>query len=291
MIVRPLRALLAFHRRGTIMAAAEDVHLSPGAVSVQLKLLEERLGVPLFERTRRSMRLTPAGHKVIPLAEKVLAAYEELLQSSGATIHGQMSLGIINSVLLGTFPAAIQQVIADSPGIEIRISSGTASELVAKVNAGLLDAVIVTQPPKPLGDELISHALYAEPIALVQPAARAQKTVAAALAVQPYIALDRTTWAGQVIQTYLPRHAIAVEPVMELNSPEVILASVRFGLGASILPVIRGVDTRSDTFFRFKKNTGFKTHHRHGRAQNPYALASDGASARQPAQRRPGRRR
>jgi len=259
MIIRPLRALLAFHKRGTIAAAAEDVHLSPAAVSVQLKQLEEHLGVPLFERTKRSIQMTATGHRVLPLAERLLAAYEELLQNAGgATIRGQISLGVVNGVLAGIFPAVVQRVIDDSPGIEIKISAGTSPELVAKVAAGILDAAVVNNPTKSLGDAFILHRLYTEPIALIHTAGTARSSVFDLLQAQPYIALDRGTWAGQLIQAYLTRNGIDVDPVMELNTQESILAAVRFGLGVSILPIIRGTDTKHDPALRYKRIPGLE---------------------------------
>jgi len=236
---------------------ATATYLSPAAVSVQLKLLEAHLRIPLFERTKRSIQLTAAGYRVLALAERLLTAYEELLQNAGgAILRGRISLGVVNSVLTGIFPAVVQRVIDDSPGIEIKISAGTSPDLVAKVAAGSLDAAVVNHPAKSLGDEFIVHRLYAEPIALIQAASAARSSIFDTLRSQPYIALDRSTWAGQLIQTYLTRNAIDVDPVMELNTHEAILAAVRFGLGVSILPVIRGTDTKNDPTLRYKRIPG-----------------------------------
>ncbi|OWT56871.1 LysR family transcriptional regulator [Candidimonas nitroreducens] len=257
MAVRPLRALLAFHRHGTIAAAAEEVHLSPAAVSVQLKLLEEQLGIPLFERTKRSIRLTSAGYGVVPLVEKVLTAYEELLRHSGSSsIHGRISLGVVNNVLVGVFPAVVQRVIRDCPGMEINVSMGTSPDLVAKVAAGLLDAAVVSQPPKSLGDEFIVHKLFDEPIALIQLPHSARGSLRDVLGACPYIALDRDTWAGRQIQNHLERQEIDVEPIMELNSQEAILAAVRFGLGVTVLPLTRGADIGHDERLKITRIAG-----------------------------------
>ena len=254
MIVRPLRALLAFHRHGTIAAAADEVSLSPAAVSVQLKQLEQQLGITLFVRTRRSIRLTSTGYRVVQLAERVLTAYEELMRLSGSSsIHGCISLGVIHTVLIGIFPAVTQQIIEETPGMEIKVSTGTSPDLVAKVAAGLLDAAVVNQPPKSMGDEFVLHKLYSEPIALVQ-ADDARLTLPNALHCRPYIALDRATWAGRQIQHYLDQQAISVEPIMELDSQAAIFSAVRFGLGVSVLPVILGL--QDDQQLRFKKIGG-----------------------------------
>lgn len=94
MLIRSLRSFLALHRYGTIVAAAEKVHLSQAAISVQLKNMEDELGVALFVRTRRSLEFTAAGHQMVPLAEQMVSLYEEMKAlQTGRPLGGVLSLG------------------------------------------------------------------------------------------------------------------------------------------------------------------------------------------------------
>lgn len=252
MVLRALRAFVAFHRLGTISAVAHEVHLSPAAVSAQFKLLEERLGVTLFVRTKRSMTLSSEGFRMLPVAEKMLATYEELLQlSDHSSLQGRISLGVINTVLIGVFPAVLQRLKAENPFLRVKVTMGTSPDLVAQVEAGLLDAAVVNQPPSPVDVTMAVHRLYADPVALVQPSSFPHGSLSEAVSQSPYIALDRSTWMGRAIDQFLLQRNISKDPILELDSQIAILAAVRYGLGVSVLPLIRGTSPEADTFLRF----------------------------------------
>jgi DNA-binding transcriptional LysR family regulator len=242
MLVRTLRAFLALHRYGTVVAAAEKVHLSQAAVSVQLKNLEEELGVALFTRTKRSLDFTPAGHQLVRLAEQMISTYEEMkaLGDAGA-VAGVLSLGVINSALSGVLPRLLRKITLEYPKLEVKVIAGISGDLVAQVDAGTLDAAMVTQPPRHFPMNLAVHHLYSEPFVLIAPHDMDWVDVNRALASPvPYIAFDRSTWAGQLIDEFRAKRGVQTRPSMELNSLDAIAAVVSQGLGISIVPLIRG---------------------------------------------------
>ena len=242
MLIRSLRAFLALHRYGTVVAAAEKVHLSQAAVSVQLKNMEEELGVALFTRTKRSLEFTAAGHQLVRLAEQLISTYEQMKAlGDSSAIAGVLSLGVINSALSGVLPTLLRKITLENPNLEIKIIAGISGDLVAQVDAGVLDAAIVTQPPKQFPTNLAVHHLYAEPFVLIMPSDMAYVDVAPTLASNAaYIAFDRSTWAGQLIDEFRARRGVQTRPSMELNSLDAIAAVVGQGLGISIVPLIRG---------------------------------------------------
>ena len=242
MLIRTLHSFLALHHCGTIVAAAEKVHLSPAAVSVQLKNMEDELGIALFVRTKRSLEFTPAGRQLVPLAEKMVSIYEEMKAvKGGGPIGGFLSLGVINSALGGVLPQLLKQVTQKNPGLEVKIIAGISDELVTQVNRGTLDMAIVTEPPQKFPTNLSVHYIYSEPFALITPAEIPyQDIVQAFKSSTPYIAFERSTWAGQLIDEFLLKRGIMTKPSMELNSLDAITALVGQGLGISIVPLIRG---------------------------------------------------
>lgn len=242
MLIRTLRAFLALHRYGTVVAAAHKVHLSQAAVSVQLKNMEQELGVALFARTRRSLKFTPAAHQLVRLAEQLISTYEQMkaLGDSG-TVAGVLSLGVINSALTGVMPRLLRKLTLENPRLEVKIIAGISGNLVAQVDSGLLDAAVVTQPPKSFPTNLAVQHLYTEPFVLITPHDMDYVDVAATLASSaPYIAFDRSAWAGQLIDEFRSRRGVPTRPFMELNSLDAIAALVSQGLGISIVPLIRG---------------------------------------------------
>jgi DNA-binding transcriptional LysR family regulator len=189
----------------------------------------------------------------------MISVYEEMLELSDArVVRGKLSLGVINSALTGIFPAVLQRLKAASPELEIRLVAGISPHLMAQVEAGLLDAAVVTQPPPHISTRLLVHPLYAEPVALVLPQGMDCASVADAMARAPYVAFDRSTWVGQAIDEFLIKNDIRVRPAMELNSQDAVLAVVRFGLGVSILPMLRGVAHEADAGLRIVAIPGFE---------------------------------
>ncbi|MDR2333901.1 MAG: LysR family transcriptional regulator [Burkholderiaceae bacterium] len=274
MLIRSLRSFLALHRYGTVVAAAENVHLSQAAVSVQLKNIEEELGVKLFERTKRSIEFTPAGHQLVGLAEQIVTIYEEMKTiGSGQAAAGTFSLGVINSALSGMLPRFLRQITEQNPCLEIKIVAGLCRELLAQVDRGTLDAAIVIEPPQDFPTALSVHHLYSEPYALItarnQPCDGVMSTLHSDT---PYIAFEPSSWTGQMIEAYRVRNGVLSRPSMELNSLSAISSVVAQGFGMSIVPLIPGAAWHLDPHLRVVRLPDFlrpislvarKTHHRH----------------------------
>jgi len=197
---------------------------------------------------------------LVPLAEKMVAIYEEMRAVDGGRgargrhqVGGSLSLGIINSALDGVLPRLLKGIIQQNPRLDIKITAGISEELATQVNRGALDMAIVTEPPQRFPANLSVHYLYSEPFALLMPKdvtadATEDATVdtdcadltSAFASGRPYIAFERNTWAGQLIDAFLLQHGIVSQPAMELNALSSIAALVRQGLGMSIVPLIRG---------------------------------------------------
>ncbi|WP_407713712.1 LysR substrate-binding domain-containing protein [Comamonas testosteroni] len=238
---RSFRAFLALHQFGTVVAAAQAVHLSPAAVSAQLKNLEEELGLELFVRTGRSIALNATAYELVPLAQQMLDLQSKMASlSASQSLRGKFSLGVITSTLTGTLPAVLKRLIAEHTGLETRIHANKSPDLVTQVESGLLDAAIVSFPPPHVQTTLTLIELYTEPIALVVTADATFNGVSRLLETTPYIAFDRETWVGKKIDAYLSDQKIEVKPVMELDSHEAVLSVVRHGIGVSILPMLHG---------------------------------------------------
>ena len=274
MLIRSLRSFLLFHRYGTVVAAAENVHLSQAAVSVQLKNIEEELGVQLFVRTKRSLEFTSAGHQLVGLAEQIVTIYEEMKTlGSGKAAAGTFTLGVINSALSGMLPRFLRQITKQNPFLEIKIVAGLCRELVSQVDRGTLDAAIVIEPPLNFPTILSVHHLYSEPFALITSADTPFDGVMSMLKSDiPYIAFEPSSWTGQMIEEYRVKSGVLSRPAMELNSLSAIAGVVEQGFGVSVVPLISGATWHRNPQLRVVRIPDFsrpisliarKTHHRH----------------------------
>lgn len=259
MHIRTLRAFLALYHYGTIAAAAEKVHLSQAAVSVQLKNLEDELQVPLFIRTKRSLGFTSAAHQLVPLAQKMLVSYDEMRSLAGTgVVKGVLSLGVITSALSGVLPSLLRKFTVDNPNLEIKIIGGNSVDLFVQVNSGVLDAAITTEPPPDVRTPLLVHHLYSEPFVLIMPSEMNYVSLAVSLSSAPYIAFDRSTWAGTMIDNFLNKLGIQERPTMELNSLDAIIVMVSHALGVSIVPLVRGASWHDSSALRVVKMPFFE---------------------------------
>lgn len=156
MDIRQIRAFLAIADTGSVTRAAELLHIVQPAVSRQLKLLEEDVEAPLFERNRRGMQLTEAGHILLERARRALreldAARMEIRPTPGL-IAGVVSLGLLPSsceLLTGPLIGALQQ---QYPHIRVSLSVGYTDHLLRWLESGEIDAALLYDPkPSPALD-------------------------------------------------------------------------------------------------------------------------------------------
>lgn len=138
-----LRSFAAVAELAHLTRAAEKLHISQPAVSAQIKALEDELGVILFERTPQGMLLTAAGRKLLPEAEKVVAAAQALKSRARAIkgeVSGRVSVGTVSDpgfVRIGDFLA---QAVMEYPLLEIEIHHEVTGVALSKVREGELDA-------------------------------------------------------------------------------------------------------------------------------------------------------
>ncbi len=235
--VRRFRTLLAIAELGTFANAAEAVHLTPAAVSQQMKSLEEELGITLFDRTKRPPELNPAGYALIPRARALVRAYDELAPSLIGQISTieHLTIGAVPTTMTGLMPRAMVTLRETHSKLHVRLYPALSDELYAQVDRGFLDAAILSEPAN-LYDHLHWQPFAAEPLVLIAPKSAARGEPPALLEKYPFIRFSRRAWVGKAIDDWLRKRGIRVREAMELDTLESISAMVYNGLGVSILP-------------------------------------------------------
>lgn len=251
--IRTLRIFLAAARHGSFARAGKEVGLTAAAVGLQVRALEEDLGLTLFDRNGRSVVLNTAGRRTVPAVEDLVKRYEGLADAGGDGLAGTVTMGALVSALMGAFADGLLAIKRHHPQLEVKLFAGLSGDFAVKVERGELDAAVVTQSPHPLPGSLVWTPLYSEPMMLIVPR-RPHFTLPRdprdILADCPFLRFDRNTWTGHLVQEVLARADVRTTDAMELNSVEAIIALVQQGFGVSIVPRLDNVQWTRDQRLR-----------------------------------------
>ncbi len=237
MSLRSLRTLIAIYRKGSFVAAADQLGLTQAAVSLQVKNLEEDLGIELFNRAGRKPKLNASGRLVVARAEQILGLYDGLreeLNPQGA-IEGEVFLGAIPTVVTGPLPAVLAQLQNNYQRLKVRLFCSLSAELARRVEEDELDGALLTEPVKSIPADCQWTEIATEYFYIVAPQGTpvlAQEELFRKFA---FIRFDRTAWAGRIVDDYLLKSGIEVQDVMEFDSCEAALSMVAQGLGMTIV--------------------------------------------------------
>lgn len=149
MELRHLRYFEAVARHSHVTRAAEELHIAQPALSKQVSQLEQELGVALFDRVGRNVRLTEAGEALLPHVRSVMsqiqAAKAEMAERVGLR-SGRASVGTPPTVGTQLLPQALAAFNKEYPGIELRLHEDGIQTLLGLLEAGMSDMAIVTLP-------------------------------------------------------------------------------------------------------------------------------------------------
>jgi DNA-binding transcriptional LysR family regulator len=242
MSIRDLRTFLAIAQSGSFTAAANSVHRTQSAITVQMKALEEELEVRLFDRSKRPPLLTAAGRAFAPKAAEVVQAYELLFQEAGgAPVEGRLRLGSVPTMVTGKLPRALVALRGKYPRLRIELTMGLSADLVEKVRRGVLDAAIISEWREGSSGLEWSPLAY-EPLVLIAPIDAPDRSAEELVTTLPFIRYTRQAWVGGLIDSFLRKRRLKVDEVMTLDTLEAITTMVHHGLGVSIVPLRGAAD-------------------------------------------------
>lgn len=242
MELRQLRYAVAVtaHRHFTRAAAA--VPVAQPALSHQIKLLEQELGVELFERSRGGVRLTEAGEVFLPRARRALAeldaAREEIAALKGLTT-GRLVLGAMQALAGLDLPRLIAAFHAAHPGIDVSLREDSTRDMFLMVTRGEIDlALAALDVEQPAGLEVVP--LVREPVLVAMPAAHclaAQETVRVReLRGETFIFFKKGTGLRAVSEQAVEQAGFVPRVGFQTSSHDRLLALVSEGLGVAFVP-------------------------------------------------------
>ncbi len=237
--LRQLRVFAAVSRHLSFTKAADELHLSPPAVSMQVKELEEQVGLPLFDRSGRSVALTTAGEYVLSYARRVLAVMkdaEDMVARFRGLTGGQLSIGMVSTAKY-YLPRLLTQFRADHPRLEVKLKIGNREQLVALMQRNEVDLAIMGRPPKGWPTRAEPFAMH--PHVLVTATdhdfTRMEHVPVEALARESLIVREPGSGTRAAMEEYFEANHLDVRVAMEMESNEAIKQAVMAGMGISLM--------------------------------------------------------
>lgn len=145
-----LRTFLEVSKTRHFGQAAENLFVTQSAVSFRVRQLEEIVGLPLFTRERNNILLTPAGDRLLPHAENMLASWQLALQDVAVAEGQDLQLNLGSTAnLWGTFlQSLVPQLMQAIDGLQLHTEVGSSQDLVRALLGGRLDLAVVLDAPK-----------------------------------------------------------------------------------------------------------------------------------------------
>jgi DNA-binding transcriptional LysR family regulator len=138
-----LRSFLAIVDTGSMMRATDQVFLSPSALSLQMKRLEEMVEHPLFQRSGRGLVLTPPGREMVETARRMLELNDRLVASlSGDTFSGPVNLGMVQDFAEALLPDILSRFAVLHPRTQLHLRVAGSPDLTDAISRGELDLAL-----------------------------------------------------------------------------------------------------------------------------------------------------
>jgi DNA-binding transcriptional LysR family regulator len=238
--LRQIDSLLEFAATGSISAAAERLHLTQPAVSVQLRQLEEAVGVQLLTQVGRRLQLTEAGEALVGHATRIRAQLERMEDAMAAfrgLRRGRLRLGCVTTAKYFV-PMLLTHFRGLYPGIEIALSIENRDTILGQLERWEIDLAIMGRAPE--DQPCVAHPFATNPLSVV---AAPDHPLVQASSPQPLSALKDDVWVvrergsgtRQAMERLFTKHRFKPRIAMELPSNETIKQAAMAGMGIAFL--------------------------------------------------------
>jgi LysR family transcriptional regulator, low CO2-responsive transcriptional regulator len=236
---RQLRVFTEVARHLSFARAAEVLHLTPPAVTMQVKELEGHVGLPLFDRNGRKVTLTTAGEYMLVYARRVLSTLKDA-EDAAARLQ-QLEVGTLTIGMVSTakyfLPRMLAEFRREHEGIEIKLAVGNREQLVKMLQGNEVDIAVMGRPPKELATR--AEPFAAHPHVFVAPPDHPLLKIGHPTvdSLRPYGFILREAGSGTraAMEKFLEKSRMEPRVVMEMNSNETIKQAVMAGMGISFL--------------------------------------------------------
>ena len=248
---RQLRVFIEVAQHGSMIRAAAALHLTPPAVSMQIKEIETQVGLPLLDRQGRHVSLSTAGEYFLVHARQLLASLkdaEDAMARFRRLEHGMLTIGMVSTAKYFV-PRLLARFHEEHPGVDVRLRvAGNRAQLIDLMRAGEVDLSIMGRPPKEIATRAESFA--AHPLVFVCPVGHPLLGTGphpvAALEGYPFIVREPGSGTRDAMEVFFSERRVQPRIIMDMSSNETIKQAVMAGMGLSFLSLHTvGLEVRS----------------------------------------------
>ncbi|MEO5343577.1 MAG: LysR substrate-binding domain-containing protein [Gammaproteobacteria bacterium SHHR-1] len=250
--LRQLSLFEAVARNLSYTRAAEELHLTQPAVSMQLKQLEASIGTPLFEQVGKKLYLTTAGEEMLKASRDVLGRLTELentLEDHHRQVRGPLSVSVVTTAKY-FMPHLLGPFVREHPEVEPRLNVTNRAKVLARLKDNMDDLVIMGQVPE--GMELNYRPFINNSLVVVaapsHPLAQEARPIPLERMIQErFLIREEGSGTRSAVDRLFAAQGLRISPYMELGSEEAIKQGAMAGLGVSVI---------SSLSFRLEQSAG-----------------------------------
>jgi DNA-binding transcriptional LysR family regulator len=237
--LRQLQVFESVARHLSHSRAAQELYLSQPAVSMQIKQVEQVVGLPLFEQTGKKLHLTAAGAELLRYSRAMLQLMSEM-ESAFDEMKG-LERGHLNIAVVSTanyfMPQLLAGFIQSHPKIQVGLSVANRDSVIRQLSDNVADLAIMGQPPQ--GVEMRAEAFLENPLVVIaspaHPLAKAKKIQPKRLANETFLLRELGSGTRGVVERFFASHRLPLPTHMEMDTNEAIKQSVQAGMGVGII--------------------------------------------------------
>jgi DNA-binding transcriptional LysR family regulator len=237
--LRQLNVFEAVARQLSFTRAAEELHLSQPAVSMQVRQLEDAVGLELFEKIGKRIQLTEAGHELFHYSHAVnrqLNEAEEVLEALKGLSRGRLKVAVASTINYFA-PRLLAAFSRRYPGVSLHLDVTNREALVRMLEANEADLVLMGQPPDDL--DLVSQPFMDNPLVVIAPGGHEleneRNIPVERIAQEVFLMREPGSGTRQALERFFDDRELKLRKGMEMTRNEAIKQGVRAGLGLSVV--------------------------------------------------------
>ena len=248
---RQLRVFVEVARKLSFVRAAESLHLTPPAVTMQVKELESQVGLPLFDRRGRQISLTTAGEYFLVYAKRLIGTLkdaDDAMARFKSLESGVLSVGLVSTAKYFV-PHLLANFRKEHPGVDMQLQvSANRKQLVEMLYANEVDLAVMGRPPREMATR--AETFGAHPLVFIcpcgHPLLQVERPTVEALEPYPFLVREPDSGTRHAMDGFFRDHRVEPRIAMEMTSNETIKQAVMAGIGIGFVSLHTvGLEVRS----------------------------------------------